>query len=1438
MTSETNKALTKWTRRMGLLAVAMWFHETEMPACAADLITSTAHFEKFIRPVLNEFCITCHSTEKQKGELDLERFTSLSEVRKQPAVWQNVIDQITLGEMPPKEKPQPSSAQREQLLAWVRGVLNEVALANAGDPGPVVLRRLSNAEYTYTIRDLTGVAALDPAEEFPVDGASGEGFMNVGNSLVISPSLVTKYLDAGKEIASHAMLLPDGIRFSPKNTRRDWTEELLAEIRGVYGEFTDKGGGTSVNLQGIRFDTKDGGVLPLDKYLAAALELREHIGPTNIAVPLIPALSPQERGNRPSVSHAASHPVSTVASKHGLSPKYLATLWNTLHATNKSPLLDPIRARWRTAKPSDAAALANEISQWQHALWKFNSVGHIGKKNGPKSWMEPLAPIQSKQELRFKIPANSEAKEVTLYLVASDAGDGNENDFVVWEEPRFLRPGQPPLLLRDVREVHGSLSARRDRTLASTEKLLSVAARVEAGETNLFALAEESAVELDALTAWLDYLGLNASGPVKLEGHFTTTYSNANGYAFISGWGPSGTPNLAANSSGQHVRIPGNMKPHSVAIHPSPKLATAIGWRSPVSARVRVAAVIQHAHPECGNGVTWSLELRRGLRRQRLANGVAHGAKPVSPAPVENLIVKPGDVLSLLVGPRDGNHSCDLTAVDLTVTSAGDNAREWDLAKDVSPNVTAGNPHADRFGNEGVWHFYTEPDKGSPVGPVIPADSLLSKWQSSNRADERAALAKEIQKLLTSAPPENKGSPDAALHRQLRSLGGPLFHSLGSRREETQTKSNQSLLTSAPTNEFGIDPARFTNGNLRVRAPFAIEVRVPADLVAGCEFITTGLLDKTSGAEGSVQLQLLTNKPAANSGLLTIESKTSDGEGPWYSNNRVTSHTSPIIANSGSAARRRVEAAFEEFRQIFPAALCYTKIVPVDEVVTLTLLYREDDHFKRLMLDDTAAARLDQLWDQLHYVSQDALTLVDVFEQLWQYATQDADPSVFEPMRGPIKQRAAAFRELLTNSQPRHVEAVLEFADRAYRRPLTSAEKEALRALYHKLRGEELPHEDAIRLTIARVLVAPAFLYKAEKPGPGKDASPVSDWELASRLSYFLWSSAPDAELRSLAAAGTLRDAKVLTAQARRMIRDARVRRLATEFGCAWLHIYDFDELSEKSDRHFPTFTALRGDMYEETIRFFTDLFQNDRSVRNILDADYTFVNEPLAKHYALTQVKFHGSNDWQRVEGLKQFSRGGILAQATTLAKQSGASRTSPILRGNWVSEVLLGEKLPRPPKDVPQLPEDEATETLTVRQLTEKHSSDPRCAGCHSRIDGFGFALEKFDAIGRARERDLGNRAIDTRGKVLDGSEFDGLDELRGYLLNQRGDAFLKQFCRKLLGYSLGRAVLLSDQPLIDEMLKQLKANEYRVSTAVETIVLSKQFREIRGMEMANEE
>jgi hypothetical protein len=411
---------------------------------------------------------------------------------------------------------------------------------------------------------------------------------------------------------------------------------------------------------------------------------------------------------------------------------------------------------------------------------------------------------------------------------------------------------------------------------------------------------------------------------------------------------------------------------------------------------------------------------------------------------------------------------------------------------------------------------------------------------------------------------------------------------------------------------------------------------------------------------------------------------------------------------------------------------------------------------------------------------------------------------------------------------------VIAWAERAFRRPFEPGEAEDLRRLYGDLRGQGLAHEESLRLTLARVLVAPAFLYRVEKPPAGKAQQPVAGFELASRLSYFLWSSLPDEELLKAAASGGLRDEEVLLAQTRRMLANAKTRRLATEFAAQWLQIYQFDQHDEKSERHFPEFAGMRSAMYEESVRFFADLFQEGGSLLDVLDANHTFLNDDLARHYAIPGVE---GSQWRRVDGVRAYGRGGILTLAATLAKQSGASRTSPILRGNWLCEVVLGEKLPRPPKNVPVLAET-PPEGLTERQLIEKHRSDPACAKCHVRIDPLGFALENFDAIGRRREKDAGGLVIDAGATLADGTTLAGVDGLRNYLLHSRRADFVRQFNRKLLGYALGREVQLSDEPLLAEMEQALHNNDYRVTAAVETIVRSRPFREIRGSEAAHEE
>jgi len=285
---------------------------------------------------------------------------------------------------------------------------------------------------------------------------------------------------------------------------------------------------------------------------------------------------------------------------------------------------------------------------------------------------------------------------------------------------------------------------------------------------------------------------------------------------------------------------------------------------------------------------------------------------------------------------------------------------------------------------------------------------------------------------------------------------------------------------------------------------------------------------------------------------------------------------------------------------------------------------------------------------------------------------------------------------------------------------------------------------------------------------------------------------------------------------------------MAIHFACQWLHIRDFDKTVEKNEKLYPQFASVRESLNEEAIRFFEDMFRNDGSVLDMFEADHTFLNQTLATHYGIEGVK---GDAWRRVDGLKNRGRGGLLGMGAVLASQSGASRTSPILRGNWVSETLLGERLPRPPAGVPQLPEA-VPEGLTARQLIEAHSTIAECAICHKRIDPFGFALEQFDTIGRLR-----STPVDTSSRLPDGKSIDGLEGLRNYLVQDRRDQVLHQFCKKLLGYSLGREVQLSDEMLLEKMQSQLQANDYRFSAAVDAIITSPQFREVRGRDMPDE-
>jgi len=836
-------------------------------------------FSASMQPFVQKYCLSCHSTAAKKGSLDLQRFKNAADVRGDVKVWQLAIELLEAGEMPPKDKPQPTNDERRQAIAWIRLFLATEARSRRDDPGPSGARRLSNAEYDYIIRDLTGVD-LRPSKDFPADGAGGEGFTNAAEALTdVSPHLFAKYLKAAKDVADHAVLLPDGFRFSPLTTRRDWSDEGVERLRAFYRQFTPNGD------------------LPIKPYLAAAIKHRDALK-KGVATPEI------------------------VAAREKINAKYFRFLWTAIDKPTGKPLQD-VSKRIMTAAEKDVNAVAAEIAALQKPMWKIVPIG-----------------------------------------------------------------------------------------------------------------------------------------------------------------------------------------------------------------------------------------------------------------------------------------------------SYRDNAPNRQVADD-------------------------------------------SKAKS---------------------PEEVRG--------------------------------------------------------------------------------------------------------------------------------------------------------FAEFRRIFPLFVCFQNVIPADEAVSLKMFHREDEPLERLFFSEADKREADRLWREHRFVSRQAIAENDYLPQFIGYVTQDQPKELlafFESQRPAFKKRADDLQKELEAAIPTQFDRLLQFAAKAFRRPLTERERTQLQSLYRTLRGKKLDHEEAFRATLASVLASPAFLMKTEMSVASAGPKPVRDHELAARLSAFLWSSIPDDELRSVAAAGKLREVEVLEQQALRMLKDLKARRLAIEFGAQWLHVRGFDEFNEKNEKLFPTFNAeLRQAMNEEAILFFQDFFANDRPVADLIAADRAFLNEKLAQHYGIPNVK---GAEYRMVNGVRQYGRGGVLGFGSVLSKQSAASRTSPVLRGNWVVETLLGEKLPRPPANVPLLPEMENANGLTMRQQVEKHVKVAECAVCHVRIDPLGFALEQFDAVGRKRDKDGSGLPIDAHAKLKDGTEFDGVDGLKDYVLTKKREVFVRLFCKRLLGFALGRSVQLSDTALLDEMVAELDRNEGRVSAAVLAIVKSPQFRMKRG-------
>ena len=424
-------------------------------------------------------------------------------------------------------------------------------------------------------------------------------------------------------------------------------------------------------------------------------------------------------------------------------------------------------------------------------------------------------------------------------------------------------------------------------------------------------------------------------------------------------------------------------------------------------------------------------------------------------------------------------------------------------------------------------------------------------------------------------------------------------------------------------------------------------------------------------------------------------------------------------------------------------------------------------------------------------------------------------------------------------AEPVQLQSLVKFAERAYRRSLTTAESDEWIAFYRSLRTDDgLNHEEALRDSIVGILMSPYFCFRFDLGSPDDGVRPLTDDELASRLSYFLWSSMPDGELLSHAAQGDLHQPAVLMSQTRRMLRDPRVRGLATEFAGNWLEFRRFEEHNSVDRERFASFTSeLREAMYEEPLRLFMDVIRENRSVLDFLDAKDTFVNPVLARHYgidiaSLTNNAVASDDDWFHVEQAQEYGRGGLLAMSVFLTKNSPGLRTSPVKRGYWVVRRLLGEHIPPPPPEVPELPKDEAAlGELTLPQLLARHRDHTACAGCHQRFDSIGLVFEGYGPIGERRQRDLAGHPVDATAIFPDGTQGIGLEGLRHYLITARRDDFIANLSRKLLSYALGRSLLLSDKQILEQIRDKLVANDHRMQSLVEVIVTSPQFLQKRG-------
>ena len=546
----------------------------------------------------------------------------------------------------------------------------------------------------------------------------------------------------------------------------------------------------------------------------------------------------------------------------------------------------------------------------------------------------------------------------------------------------------------------------------------------------------------------------------------------------------------------------------------------------------------------------------------------------------------------------------------------------------------------------------------------------------------------------------------------------------------------------------------------------------------------------------------------------------------------------------------------------------------------MTGFFRDDQPLYSLVLDAAGRKEIDRLWSELDFVtrapqrqfrdfvfferaesprfmkseefdfarSEDKdITSVEKMKKLTDVYVRiaekrDASPLVMTEIKRYFSQMSVRIRRVegeRLSAESAQLQSVLRLAGRAYRRPLESVEREELLRFYRNQRETHgLAHEEAVRDLVVAVLMSPQFSYQVMAAAPGKATTALTGHELASRLSYFLWSSLPDQRLLDLAGDGLLRRPEVLSRELKRMLEDQRSDALGVEFLGQWLGVRQFEQFNAVDRKRFPGFTpSLRRSMYQEPSRFFVDTLRTNGSLLELIEGRHTFVNKELARHYGIPWPGGGAegiADGWVRVKDATSFGRGGLLPMGAFLTTNSSGLRTSPVRRGYWVVHRLLGEHIPPPPPKVPDLPADEADlGELTLREVLAKHRKNELCAKCHSRFDSFGLAFEGYGPVGRRREVDGGGRRVDVRAEFPGGGIGVGLEGLRRELATQRRDQFVANVVRRLFVYALGRRVMLSDRRAIEGAIRALETGGFRSQLLIEKIVLSRQFLQKRDRE-----